>query len=902
MRAPRATVRLQVHPGFTLDDARECVPYYAALGISHFYLSPISCAVPGSQHGYDVVDPSRVSPELGGEAALRRLADALRVHDMGILLDIVPNHMATHPNNEWWWDVLARGRQSRYADWFDINWEAADESLRGKVLAPFLGDDYATCLKNGDIRLAYDEQAGSYVIQASGTAYPISAGSLVMGNRDRATVLAEYDPASEPGQRRLHDLLEQQHYRLCIWRRAADSMNWRRFFEITGLIGVRVEEPEVFEAVHQLPLSLYEQGVVDGLRIDHVDGLARPLAYCRQLRAAMRERRPQQESPWIVVEKILAHAEPLDSRFQVSGTTGYDFMDQVSGVLHDETGCRHLFELWQEKTGNSESADGFVLQARLLMLRRHFVAERTNLARYMHQLIGTEAGSETWAVEAVDRVLEAFLASFPVYRTYIEGGEASAGDVEVINTAASQARTWLDSSDQRLLDVLVEWLTGAKRVARKRRSSDVESDRKHVVQRFEQLTPPLAAKSLEDTVFYRYGPLLSRNEVGSDPSVLSLNVEDFHSHNIARAQRHPMSLVATASHDHKRGEDMRARLAVLSERVDAWREVCTHWESWQQAEYKVPLPQSEVYMLWQTLVGAWPLDLDIRNADAVANFGRRIAQWQLKALREGKTSSSWFEPNLRHEQQSAEYLYRLLGWPSKSAKRLAETENDDPEPKALADHDPASGLLAAFHEFVQTLAPAGAVNSLAQLVLRLTVPGVPDLYQGTDWWDFSLVDPDNRRPVDYSSRVRALGMFDPQANVASLLPHWRDGRLKQAFVARLLTLRATLPDVFSTGSYEPLDVEGVGRARLIAFARRNNGRDVIVVVPRLSAAAVASSVDTSPVIDMTYWKDTGIMVPAHRGGGFRDVLTGKAFDLSGGAAIKVEHLLAELPCAVLTAA
>ncbi|WP_397473657.1 malto-oligosyltrehalose synthase [Pusillimonas sp.] len=902
MRVPRATVRLQMHPGFTLDDARARIPYYATLGISHFYLSPISCAVPGSQHGYDVVDPSRVSPDLGGEPALRRLARALQDRDMGILLDIVPNHMATHPGNEWWWDVLAHGMHSRYAAWFDINWHPADKSLHGKILAPFLADNYADSLARGDLRLNYDGKTDRYLIMAGAAAYPVAPGSLAGDDRNPVDVLAEYDPAFQAGQRRMHELLERQHYRLCSWRCAAKNINWRRFFEITGLIGVRVEEPEVFDAVHELPLRLYEEGLLDGLRIDHVDGLARPLTYCERLRAAMLERRPQAATPWVVVEKILAHAEPLDHRFQISGTTGYDFMDQVAAVLHDEKGCVQLVELWRQNTKNPDTAARFVLQARLLMLRRHFVAERTALTRCMHELIRGETGSDAWSMEALDRVLEAFLAGFPVYRSYIEGGEASAGDMAVIETAASEARTRLDSSEQRLLKVMVDRLTAVKQRDPDILSAAEDPVRIKVIRRFEQLTPPLAAKSLEDTVFYRYGPLLSRNEVGSDPSFLTLKVEEFHSNNTHRIKRHPASLLATASHDHKRGEDMRARLAVLSERVDAWRQACSEWETWQRTECGRPMPQAEIYMLWQTLVGAWPLDLDIRNAAAVAGFGKRIAQWQLKALREAKSSSSWLEPNLEHERDSATYLYKLLGWPTEAARRLAEAADAVAERDAVGEHVPQSGLLKSFHEFVQSIAPAGAVNGFAQLVLRLTAPGVPDLYQGTEWWDFSLVDPDNRRPVDYTARQRALESIGPEKNLASLLPHWRDGRIKQAMLCRLLELKAALPDVFNGGAYDPLEVAGVRRDRLMAFARRHNGRQVIVVAPRLCADAVSRAADARPVIDMTCWKDTGIMVAAHRGGGFKDVFSGRFFHPSDGAALKAEHLFADLPCAVLTAA
>lgn len=904
----RATVRLQLHSGFTFDQARECIPYFSSLGITHLYLSPISCAVPGSTHGYDVVDPTRVNPELGGESAFEMLATALRERRMGILLDIVPNHMATHSQNRWWWDVLTYGLKSQYARWFDIDWLPAEAGLHGKVLAPFLGTDPETALSGARLCTGPGHAEGGIHIEIGGAVYPIAPGTLPGDSADPMALKALYDSGSPDGRQRIRELLRKQNYCLSHWHDAATRINWRRFFEISGLIGVRVEDSEVFDAVHQLPLRLYKEGLIDGLRIDHVDGLAHPLQYCERLSEVMRLMRPEIAEPWIVIEKILAPDEVLDERFRVSGTTGYDFMDQVGAVLHAEEGSKRLAALWQEISQCPAGPGKYVQDARTLMLRRHFVAERKALTRRIREVLLSDGASEQ-SLAGLDHVLEAFLAAFPVYRSYIEGGVASHQDESVIRQAQTRAREQLGESagEQDLLNLIADWfLRGSPERSRSQGKPGYTPEdviaRRLTVRRFEQLTPPLAAKSLEDTVFYRYGAQLSRNEVGSEPSFFTQSVVEFHEHNARRTVNRREALLATASHDHKRGEDARARLAVLSERVDEWRQACELWEEWSVAEFGTALPRNERYMLWQTLVGAWPLVLDRQNAVAMADFGTRIVQWQRKALREAKVSSSWFEPNLQHEQRSAQYVFALLGWPGSAAWRLAEAIDQPADPDLVAQFDPDSGLSGSFQDFVRKLAPAGAVNSLAQLVLRLTVPGVPDLYQGTEWWDFSLVDPDNRRPVDYAARAHALNSFDATSNLRTLLPHWRDGRIKQAMLHRLLGLRARYPGVFAQGEYAALESVGVMRDHLIAFAIRQGRHQVLVVVPRLCAHSIAVSEDAIPHINMTCWKDTGIMVSANCGGMYQDVFTGGRHHLETGATLKAEQLLAEMPCAVLTAA
>ncbi|RTZ45625.1 malto-oligosyltrehalose synthase [Candidimonas sp. SYP-B2681] len=880
-----STARLQLHAGFTLHDACDQIPYYAKLGISHFYTSPISRARPGSMHGYDVVDHSIVSPELGGESALRALAQGLRARGMGIILDIVPNHMATHADNAWWWDVLQNGRDSAYASWFDIDWQSTRPGLAGKVLAPFLADHYGHSLARGELQLYFDDASQAFQIDACGTRFPVAPDSLSTEGMNPPEVLAQHDSTSPEGQCRMHELLERQHYRLTWWRCAADSINWRRFFEVSELIGVKVERQEVFDAVHALPLRLFSEGLVDGLRIDHVDGLAEPIAYCSQLYEALKKvagLRPgplRDNEPWLLVEKILAEGETLDDRWRVDGTSGYDFMDQAAAVLHDPAAEAAMTEHWEALTGDLRQPRALVHDARSLMLQRHFVAEREGLLQALSQLAGVNPSTRDWTREAIARVLDKILILFPVYRTYAGVSGRHEADALCLDRVMAEVRTRLDrdsGSDAVLCGLLQQWLGGERVVTDVATANSASQWQGEAIRRFQQLTPPLAAKSLEDTVFYRYGRLISRNEVGSDPSVLAITPETFHNRNLWRASWAPRSMLATATHDHKRGEDVRARLAVLSEIPYLWTAFSQRWMQW-------PLPISpaitaaqagERYMLFQTLVGAWPLDLSVDNSDGMQNYADRIVQWQTKALREAKVSSSWFEPNLPYEEASNDFVYGLL--------------------PGGACHELARDIAG----FVRQIAPAGAVNSLAQTVLRIAIPGVPDFYQGTDFWDFSLVDPDNRRPVDYAARVAAL---DADESIASLVANWKNGHIKQAVVSRGLELRRDQIDVFALGDYFALPVLGLRSNHVLAFLRTWQDRGVFILVPRLCYAGVSSHhTQGIPLIDPLFWGNTGVVLPRrYIGAQLHDALRGTDIRCPSDGLLRMADVFAELPVAVL---
>lgn len=886
---PRATVRLQLHAGFTLRDACEQVPYYAALGISHFYTSPISRARPGSMHGYDVIDHSVVSPELGGEPALKLLVLRLREHGMGLILDIVPNHMATHPGNAWWWDVLMHGRQSAYASWFDIDWEPPQTDLAGKVLAPFLACSYGQALVSGDIRLVFDDAADAFQIDACGARYPVAPGSLRCEGDDPSQALAQYDSRDSQGQQRLHGLLERQHYRLSWWRCAADIINWRRFFEISELIGVRVERQQVFDEVHALPLRLFAEGLIDGLRVDHVDGLAEPVDYCRQLSQALRQRvdlRPavlRQDAPWLIVEKILAKGETLGDNWHVDGTSGYDFMDQAAAVLHDLAGESLLTAHWQSVSGDIRPISSFVHDARRLMLQRHFVAERKGLLRALSRLARISVYTRDWTSEAIGRVLDALLTVFHVYRTYAQVDGRDDADSACFDQAMREAHARLDgaqSSEQLLLEMLDVWLGASPVASAPEAQASVRDLQCEAVRRFQQLTPPLAAKSLEDTVFYRYGRLLSRNEVGSDPAVLATLPETFHQQNLWRVPHAPRSLLATATHDHKRGEDVRARLAVLSEMPQSWAQASQRWLHWPGSMPPADGTQAgERYMLFQMLVGAWPLQLSADDAVGMERYAERIVQWQMKALREAKINSGWFEPDLAYEQQSADFVFSLM------------------------PGGPGHELLRDIAAFTQTITAAGAVNGLTQTLLRVCSPGVPDLYQGTEFWDFSLVDPDNRREVDYSLRQAGLSVLAASTSTDSLLSNWTDGRVKQAVLARALALRRELPDVFACGEYVCLPVLGDKRDHVLAFLRTWQAQQVVVVVPRVCSQGVAGHGSQGlPQIDPLFWNDTAVALPRrYIGAGLHDVLADRRHQVRPDSSLPLSEMLAGLPVALLRA-
>ena len=875
--AVRATVRLQFHAGFTLEDARKQVPYLSRLGISHVYASPLLTAREGSMHGYDVVDPTQVSAVLGGEPALRELVEELRAHGMGLILDIVSNHMAVGgADNPWWLDLLAWGRASPYAEFFDIQWHSSDPLLEGLLLLPYLSDSYGISLQKGEIRLRFDAQTGTFYAEHGSHHFPICpvdypallsaqlvpelqrlAGDFAalqrFGNpRDQAQplqrqlsvlsreppileaieqTLTRYDSRHAEGFARLHQLLERQSYRLASWRTAADDINWRRFFDVNELAGLRVERSAVFEATHGKIFELIEQGLIDGLRVDHIDGLADPGGYCRKLRRRIDSLRPDQHVP-IYVEKILGMDEQLPADWGVDGTTGYEFMDQVSLLQHDPEGEHTLATLWSEHSQRPADFKSEALLARQQVLNGALAGDFESVALALLDVARNDIMTRDLTLGAIRRALQALVMHFGVYRTYISAAGRSEADEQVFQQALAGAREVLNEADWPVLNNLEQWLGGEPW-----RSLPVGRSRKmlkHACVRFQQLTSPTAAKAVEDTAFYRYARLLSRNDVGFSAERFSAPTEAFHHACQTRLQTFPDNLLATATHDHKRGEDSRARLAVLSERSDWYAHCVARWRpmaSALQTDRSGPTPGDEL-ILYQIILSTWPLNLRPDDAPSLEEYCKRIWQWQLKALRESKLQTQWSAPNELYENTVKTFLEHLLL-----------------QPVGLA-------LRTELYQATEEIASAGAVNGLAQTLLKLTTPGVPDIYQGTELWDFSLVDPDNRRPVDVELRQHLL---DSSASAAQLLQNWRNGAIKQALIAYTLGVRANCPQLFSRGRYIPLTVTGTQAGHVLAFARQWEDQLAIVVIARLSAQAIQKS---APSINpASFWQETSLELP-----------------------------------------
>jgi (1->4)-alpha-D-glucan 1-alpha-D-glucosylmutase len=821
---PSATYRLQLHRGFPFAAAQAQIDYFAALGVSHLYLSPILKARAGSMHGYDVIDPDLINPELGGEPAFRQLAAAAAAAGLGLILDIVPNHMAAwQADNARWLDVLENGSESRFAATFDIDFGAREPGLAGKVLAPILGKPYGEALADGDIALIWDPVLGKLAFAYGPHRAPLRPA-------DYAEVTDDADPAGADLERwnkphALHNLLQRQNYRLAWWRTAGDAVNWRRFFDINELAGVRIEDAAVFEGAHAVVFRLYAEGLVDGVRVDHIDGLSEPPAYARALRArleGLNAERPAQaprDGPWIVVEKILGSDEALPADWGVDGTTGYDFMDEVSALQHAEHGLDGLADLWRERSGRTAVFDRAEISARTETLQVAFAGQLSRLAQGFAALARQDLAHRDLTVEGFRRALVALIARLRVYRSYANGRRDGPPPGPAFDQALAAAAE--DPRAQATLDFIRGALVG--------QGPGDDAVRADLARQLGQLTAPVAAKAVEDTAFYRYGRLLSRNDVGFDPSRFNLPPERFVELGQARARQWPRSMLTTATHDHKRGEDVRARLAVISERAEAWRRAVEDWTELNAPKRPAELADVDDYQLYQTLVGAWPLDLEPDDAAGLAAFRDRISGWRLKSLREAKLRSSWAAPDEAYEAASQAWIAALL------------------------DPDASHAFLHSLSLFVGRIAGAGAINGVVQAALRCAWPGVPDLYQGAELWDLSLVDPDNRRPVDFTLRRRLQEREVPLSAGTSGVDEWRSGAVKLAVIADLLRRRRDDPDLFRKGALEPMQVRGGQAQHVLAFARQLGERRVEVAV-MLHVAEVVERPGALPAAD--WWADT----------------------------------------------
>lgn len=925
MQIPRATYRLQFSPQFGFQNAANVAEYLSALGISHLYASPIFAARAGSTHGYDVVDPNALNAELGTVRDFDRLHAILHKHEMGWIQDIVPNHMAFDSKNHMLMNVLENGAASPYFTHFDIEWNHPYENLRGKVLAPHLGRFYGACLEDAEIQLAYD--SGGFSVQYYELKLPLRLESYLtllvhdlkrvekeLGKDDAdfrklqgvISILERGLPLDNPKERgeqihfcketlwrlyteastmrsyiddvlrafngekgipdsftMLDRLLSEQLFRLSFWKVATEEINYRRFFNINQLISMRVEDEKVFRDTHDLIMKSIWHGDFDGVRIDHVDGLYDPASYLRRLRDAAPD-------AYIVVEKILEHDEELPPSWPIQGTSGYDFLNAVNALFCTSENERELTATYHEFSGREFDFNQLAIEKKRLIIGRHMAGDIDRLAHLLKSTASHNRYARDITLYALRRALVEILALFPVYRTYVAGTLVEEQDKKIIRNAVQATRTTnpalileLDFIEQFLL------LEFADNI-----SPEEQQEWVKFVMRFQQLTGPLMAKGFEDTVLYNYNRLVSLNEVGGNPKLFGGSAEQFHAFIAQRAAAWPHAMNATATHDTKRGEDVRARINVLSEMPAEWRARVLAWKKMnrdkKQQNPETPDANDE-YLLYQTLIGTFPF-----HEDRYDEYISRIKEYMIKAIREAKAHTAWLKPDESYENATLAFV------------------------DAVMQRSEQNVFLADFTAFQNTINHYGVFNSLAQTLLKATVPGVPDFYQGTELWDLSLVDPDNRRQVDFDARLKYLHELkrEQEANPAKLIPDLlekkEDGRIKLFTVAKALSARRQSASLFERGEYVPLRVSGKWKSHIIAFARRANNEWAITVVPMQLVPVISS--EQLP-LGKDVWQDTAIELPESAPTRMLNVMTMKYADC--GRPSEVGSLLADFPVALL---
>ena len=968
LRIPLATYRLQFSREFTFADAARLVPYLAALGISHVYCSPYFKARPGSRHGYDIIDHNAFNPEIGSAADFEQFVSVLKAHGMGQMLDLVPNHMGVlGADNGWWLDVLENGQSSAYAEYFDIEWNPVKEELRGKVLVPVLGAPYGQVLDSGQLVLVFTADRGEFGIMYFEHRFPVDpreyprilvriedrlAAHLGVQNpdllelqsliaafghlpeRNAATPenIAERHRDKEIHKRRLaelcarvapigrhiedsvaeingcrgdpasfdalHELIKAQAYRLSYWRVAADDINYRRFFDINDLAALRMERQSVFDATHRLALELVADGKVEALRIDHPDGLYDPCAYFQRLQVrgscdpvptddAASGCAPQ--SIYLVGEKIVAGHERLPACWPIHGTTGYRFANLVNGLFVDAAAESRIDRTYSTFIGERLVFDEVVYLAKKLIMTMSLSSELTVLANLLSRIAQASRHTCDFTLNSLRSALLEIVACFPVYRTYITAMSVSADDRRFVDWAVALAKKKHRTEDTSIFDFVRQVLLTEIADGRSQSYRDAVT---RFAMKFQQFTAPVMAKGMEDTGFYRYNRLVSLNEVGGDPRTFGISLAAFHRASEDRAQHWPHTMLATTTHDSKRSEDVRVRIDVISEMPAAWRLSLRHWSRVNRSKKRrlddAPAPaRNDEYLLYQTLLGVWPLgEID---TDGLAVLRERLQRYMLKAAREAKVHTSWVNPNPEYEEALSDFVAALLSAPEKNL--------------FLADFIPAQ----------QRVARIGLFNSLSQALIKLTSPGVPDIYQGNESWEFSLVDPDNRHTVDFARLQTMLhGLETPAASddgtlaqqARQLVRSMEDGRIKLYLTSRALRLRRDDPCLFQTGAYLPLLAQGPQSDCVCAYARCLDQRIVIVVVPRLILRLAAD--ETSGPLDASAWGETCIPMPTFcKGLDLVDVFTGvrhSARQREENGCLRLADLLRNFPVALLTAA
>jgi (1->4)-alpha-D-glucan 1-alpha-D-glucosylmutase len=852
---PSATYRVQLTKDFGFEQAALLVPYLKELGISHLYTSPFLKARPGSTHGYDIVDHDRLNPELGGEAGFDHLAAALKEHGLGLILDFVPNHMGVgRADNAWWLDVLEWGQKSPYAGVFDIDWDALPHRRHPGVLLPILERPYGEALQAGEIKLRFDAADGSFAAWYFQHKLPINprrygevirfvvahAGDAGDAGRALLALADEYRDPGDPSYREapalkkalteiegassviedglaayrgdegaalLHRLLERQNYRIAYWRIAFSAVNYRRFFDITDLAGIRVENPATFRAIHTLVARLISTGRLQGLRLDHIDGLRDPAQYTRRLNNLVRKTRSEAGLPpafYIIVEKILGEKETMPALAGMAGTTGYEWLNVLMHVQLDEKGLKQLDSTWQLFSGEKRDFSTILEDSKQGVIDTTLASEFGVLCGALSRIAAGHFSTRDFTIDRLRAALRFYVLEFPFYRTYVSPAGASDHDRALIGAVIPRARARWRGPDAQIFDFLHDAITldlaenGGYSAPRVR----------DFALKLQQFTGPLMAKSMEDTAFYRFGRLLALNEVGGNPTSGELPLADFHKLQRQRLESGQNGLTATATHDTKRGEDARARIVALSELADDWDDAVKVWQRNNAVHVhhvgaqRLPTKVHE-YMIYQTLIGVW--------AGSISdNLVSRVQAYALKAAREGKQDTSWTDPNEAYETALAGFVARVL------------------DPKI------SGSFLNSFTKFARRPALLGALNSLSQLALKATLPGVPDFYQGTELWDLSLVDPDNRRPVDFSKRRELMAPSD--VDWGGLVADWQTGQLKFELTRKLLNVRRQAPELFQRGNYHPLVADGPHGGNVIAFAREWKSGQAVIAVGRHFAA------------------------------------------------------------------
>ena len=902
---PTATYRLQLHHQFRLKEVRQILDYLQQLGIDTVYASPIFAAVPGSLHGYDVTNPHIINPEIGSDSQFREIIDQLSARKMRWLQDIVPNHMAFDSRNEWLMDVLERGEFSEYANFFDINWKHPDEAIAGKLMVPFLGDELETCLQKKEIQLQLNDEGLS--LSYFETSWPLSVSaydvliavleqfehsgkteirlfsehfSVLVDQAQSGISLNEWRSLKEKWVIALHnhsveremiveviekvnndpalleEIIDSQYYLPCCWRETEKRINYRRFFTVNGLICLRMEDEKVYRQYHQYIHDLYGKGYFNGLRIDHIDGLYDPKGYIEQLRNSVGDK------AYIIAEKILEPNEELPADWKSQGTSGYEFLSHISRLLTHVEGAQQLETYYKNQIAGKKNYQDVVFEKKHFILVHHMRGELNNLIAYLHEL-NLLPGEESTDERLLD-ALAVFMAAFPVYRIYPDA-------FPIDNLAYADKALQISLQKKPSCERELKWI---RSLFDAKTSIEAVSSELLFLKRLMQFTGPLAAKGVEDTAFYSYNPLISHNEVGDAPGKLAISSSTFHRQMLSRLSKTRFSLNATSTHDTKRGEDARARINVLSEMPEEWINAVEEWrkmnmDARKKINGKLVPGTNEEYFIYQSMIGGFPPDLNVREDDV-----SRLKEYVQKFLREEKLYTDWSEPDEAYEQACFSFIDHLF--------------------------DERNGFMKLFRPFVEKIIVFGSVYSLSQALIKVTAPGIPDVYQGAELWDLSYVDPDNRRPVDYELRKKVLQQImsmesDKKKLLCFLANHRNEGYEKMYVLYKSLHFRKEHAELFGNGEYIPLEIEG-GEQVAVSFARRWNNQWAIVVVP----FGISQKMNVNErVPKREAWNDLVVKLPSNAPSQWSELFTGSSLSASGG--LKLSEIFSQFPVALITA-